>query len=420
MIKKIYRETVFKSIPEKWIMKSLVKVAKIERGRFSHRPRNDPSFYGGNIPFLQTNDVVKSNGFITEYDQTLNQKGLSVSKLFPKDTIVLTIAANIGDTGILKFPACFPDSLVGIIPNNILNAQYLEYYLRTQKKVLKYFAPKSAQKNINLETLKPLPIPIPPIPEQKKIAAILSSVDRVIETTQEAISQLQKVKRGLMQQLLTKGIPGWNKEYKNTVIGKIPDGWNLMTLEDVGTWKSGGTPSKKNQTYWNGSIPWVSAKDMKCDRLSKTIDYITDLGAASGTQVVSSGSILVVVRGMILAHSFPVTLTLQTVAFNQDIKALIPSEKFLSEFILYWLQYNRNNILALVSEATHGTKRLLQEELLSFPIPHSPIPEQKKISGILTSIDKRIEAEEAKKAQVEKIKQGLMQQLLVGKIRVKF
>ena len=143
------------TIPADWDVVRLGDVAEVERGKFTHRPRNEPRFYGGDIPFIQTGDVVKSTGKIKEHSQALNELGLSISKLFPAGTIVITIAANIGETAIATYPVAFPDSLVGITPSRI-GTLFLEYFLRTRKSYLNELAPESAQKNINLEDLRPL------------------------------------------------------------------------------------------------------------------------------------------------------------------------------------------------------------------------------------------------------------------------
>ena len=189
-------------IPDEWILKKLSEVAKIERGKFTHRPRNDPRFYGGKYPFIQTGDVGSSTGRITTFSQTLNELGLSVSKLFPKNTIVITIAANIGSTAITTFPVCFPDSLIGISSDEV-NLSYLEHFLRTKKEHLNNIATDSAQKNINLETLRPLLIPIPSKDEQNKITMVFENVDSKLFELESKKSHLESLKKGLMQKMLT-------------------------------------------------------------------------------------------------------------------------------------------------------------------------------------------------------------------------
>ncbi len=200
---KSFKKTEVGKLPETWSVKKLSQIATVERGKFSHRPRNAPEFYGGDIPFIQTGDVVNSNGRINSYHQTLNEKGLAVSKLFKKGTIVITIAANIGDTGILEFDSCFPDSLIGITCSSEIDSVFLEFYLRTQKNYLNSISTQSAQKNINLEKLNPLFIVLPPMVEQKRIANILYSLDEKIEVGKQLKTEFVQLKKGLMSDLLS-------------------------------------------------------------------------------------------------------------------------------------------------------------------------------------------------------------------------
>ena len=190
------------TIPADWEVVRLGDVAEVERGKFAHRPRNEPRFYGGDIPFIQTGDVVRANGMITQHSQTLNDLGLSISRLFPAGTIIVTIAANIGETAIADYPVAFPDSLVGVTPTDI-NTSFLEYFLRTQKGRLNQFAPESAQKNINLEDLRPLSAPLPSRPEQQAIAAMLDGVDDAIKRAHEERSGLQSLKASASDALLS-------------------------------------------------------------------------------------------------------------------------------------------------------------------------------------------------------------------------
>ena len=190
------------TIPADWEVVRLGDVAEVERGKFAHRPRNEPRFYGGAIPFIQTADVVQANGRIRKHSQTLNGLGLSISRLFPTGTIIVTIAANIGETAIADYPVAFPDSLVGVTPYRI-NTIFLEYFLRTQRVRLNQIAPKSAQKNINLEDLRPLTIPLPTVPEQQVIADLLDGVDRAIERGREERDGLASLKTSAADALMT-------------------------------------------------------------------------------------------------------------------------------------------------------------------------------------------------------------------------
>lgn len=154
-------------------VKKLSEVINMKRGRFGHRPRNDPKFYNGIYPFIQTGDIVRASltGEKILYSQTLNELGLGTSRLFEPGVMIITIAANIGDTAILDFPACFPDSLIAISPKDDqqLTIEYLNVYFKFLKNYLNDLAPQAAQKNINYQQLSPTPIVIPPITIQDEI-----------------------------------------------------------------------------------------------------------------------------------------------------------------------------------------------------------------------------------------------------------
>ncbi len=153
---------------------NLIQTCSINRGRFGHRPRNDPRFYDGVYPFIQTGDIVKasdSNAQI-KYTQTLNELGLKTSKLFQPPKLLFTIAANIGDTAILDYPSCFPDSIVALIPKNSdITLGYLNIYLSLIKSYVVELAPYSAQRNLNNQQLAQVPIVIPPKAIQEEIVA---------------------------------------------------------------------------------------------------------------------------------------------------------------------------------------------------------------------------------------------------------
>jgi len=192
------KETEIGPIPESWDAKRLEDVTTIERGKFSHRPRNDPDYYEGDTPFIQTGDITASNGRIRKFSQTLNEKGLAVSRIFPTGTILITIAANIGDTGILMFDGAFPDSIIGMTPFEGIDSEFLEYYLRTQRTKMNKRASKGTQKNINIEFLKPWPVPRPSFKEQKEIAGVLN----VLSSKENSAIRKQQIYQELFKSML--------------------------------------------------------------------------------------------------------------------------------------------------------------------------------------------------------------------------
>lgn len=199
-----FKDSPLGRLPKEWEVKQLSELADVDRGKFTHRPRNDPRFYGGLYPFIQTSDITKTEGgVLTTYSQTLNEHGINVSKEFPCGTIAVTIAANIADTSILGIPMFFPDSVVGVVVKKPNNIRYVELTIRNAKQRLNAQAPQSAQKNINLEDLRPLLVAFSKPEEQSKIAEIYETHNTCIEKEQAYLSKLKQQKKGLMQDLLT-------------------------------------------------------------------------------------------------------------------------------------------------------------------------------------------------------------------------
>jgi type I restriction enzyme S subunit len=189
--------------------------------------------------------------------------------------------------------------------------------------------------------------------------------------------------------------------------------WSKRKLSDCGQWFSGGTPSKANPAYWEGSMPWASAKDMKSFRLYDTEDHLTVAGAEMAPAIVPSGSILLLVRGMTLHNDIPICITMRDMAFNQDVKAIIPAPDVEADFLAYWLLAQKSNLLGLVDSASHGTGRLLSDVLFNLEIKLPPIPEQRLIARILGSLDNKIEANRGMNETLEAIARTLFKSWFV-------
>jgi type I restriction enzyme, S subunit len=177
-------------MPNGWTWATLPLLGELNRGKSKHRPRNDPKLLGGSYPFVQTGDVKSSGGYIRNHSQTYTEFGLAQSRLWPAGTLCITIAANIAETGILTYPACFPDSVVGFLfESDQITVRFIDFFLRTAKDEISRFAPATAQKNINLEILSRVAVPLPPMAEQCRIVAEVEcrfSVIDELETTVEA------------------------------------------------------------------------------------------------------------------------------------------------------------------------------------------------------------------------------------------
>lgn len=174
----------------------------LERGRSKHRPRNDPRLFGGKYPFIQTGDVARSEMYVVKHSQTLSEIGMEQSRIFPKDTLCITIAANIGDVAILTYDCYFPDSVVGFTPNGLTSSKFIYYMMSTIQRELEANAPATAQKNINLKILNDIIINLPSFHEQREIIDCLENIfekEHQAKSAAEAVlAQIDSMKKAIL------------------------------------------------------------------------------------------------------------------------------------------------------------------------------------------------------------------------------
>lgn len=276
--------------------------------------------------------------------------------------------------------------------------------------------------------IRSLVVPVPVFDEQHRIAEILDSIDAVIQLSEALIAKLKQMKAGLLHRLLTRGIDKNGRlrdpirhpeQFEQSSLGLIPKEWETTTLDEIGDWLSGGTPSKSRGHYWNGTIPWVSPKDMKQFYIGDSIDKITEEGANNGSLKVPANTVLIVVRGMILAHTLPICVTTRELAFNQDVKAIICNDEVSPMYLAFWLVANSSRLLSIVTESTHGTKRFDMNDLLKIKLAFpKDQQEQEKIVQIVSACENRINSEAIQHEKLAQLKRGLMRDLLTGRVRV--
>ena len=198
-------------LPKGWSWATLPQFGELNRGKSKHRPRNAPVLYGGPYPFVQTGDIRHATGLIQHYNLTYSEEGLKQSRLWLAGTLCITIAANIADTAILGFDACFPDSMVGFLPEQgHCNIHFIEFFLRTAKEDLERYAPATAQKNINLAILRDLAIPFPPLAEQNALAdeinRRLSVADEVEKTVTTELKRAEQLRQSILKKAFSGGL----------------------------------------------------------------------------------------------------------------------------------------------------------------------------------------------------------------------
>ena len=313
-------------------------------------------------------------------------------------------------------------------------AYFLSRFTDARPKWLYYFLSRVDLRALNEATGVPslsrdrlykIVVETPPGPEQSKIAEVLSTVDLAIEQTEVLNGKQQRIKTGLMQDLLTRGIDEHGNlrseqshEFKASPLGRIPVEWDAIPFGSCGQWSSGGTPSKSIRRFWGGGVPWVCPKDMKQFELHQSIDTITVDAVAAGARLMPVGTVFIVTRGMILAHTFPVGVSTKEVAFNQDVKAIVPRQGVRGRYLAYWLLSHSHQFIRLATTATHGTKRFDLDELqairIGVPLPH----EQDQIVTIFDEQQAIIDRLRAISVKLRSQRRGLMQDLLTGRRRV--
>ncbi len=320
----------------------------------------------------------------------------------------MSICATVGRPIVTSIDVCIHDGFV-VFDRPLCSQSYLFHILKALEPGWSKRGQTGSQMNLNTELIRTTHVPVPSAEaEQEAIAEALSDADALIESLEQLIAKKRLIKQGVMQELLTgkRRLPGFDGE------------WRACSLGRLGKWLSGGTPNKKTEHYWDGAIPWVSPKDMKRSRIHDAIDHVSEAALENGTRLLPAGSLMVVVRGMILAHSAPVALCERPVAFNQDIKALVPKSGINSHFLLWWLVSAEHTLLSKTATSTHGTMRIPAGDLFSIVVRVPPHTEQVQIAQVITDLEDEEHTLSAQLSMAEQLKQGMMQQLLTGKIRL--
>lgn len=371
----------FKKFDGDWIAVTLESLAEVERGKFSVRPRNDPRYFGGEMPFIQTGDVTGSDVYLKGYTQTLNDDGIRVSKVFPADTILITIAANIGDTTITQYPVACPDSVVAIQPKqDKVNTIFLKNVIDLQKDNLDSQATQNAQKNINLQVLKPLKLIVPLKEEQTQIASFLSAVDEKISQLTQKLELLSQYKQGMMQKL-----------FSQQVRFKADDGsefgeWEELKFKDVIKIKYGKDHKKLN----DGDIPVLGTGGI--------MRYVD-------SYLYEGESILIGRKGTIDKPRFisGKFWTVDTLFYTEISEKILPKFAFQQLLLVNWLNLN---------EAT-GVPSLNTTSIGNIELKVPCLAEQTKIANVLSAIDQKIEVVSKQIEQAKQWKKGLLQQMFI-------
>jgi len=327
------------------------------------------------------------------------------------------------DSKFINFPFKVKSSATKILRQRNKNINLFYVYNAIQLIKLK---PGSEHKRFWISEYTKLPIPLPPFSEQQKIAEILETVDNAIEKTDRIIEKYKRIKQGLMQDLLTKGIDENGNirseethKFKDSPLGRIPEEWEVVKLGEVSKIKRGASPRPiDNPIYFTEEKKgrgWIRIEDIaKSNKyLNATRQYLSKLGESKSVKV-EVGDLIMSICATI---GKPIIINMPACIHDGFVVLKNLSGKVDKHFLYYLIVSKEQEIEKLGQTGTQGN---LNSTIVSnFLIPLSPLPEQQKIASILSNIDQTIEKEEQYKEKLERIKQGLMEDLLTGKVRVK-
>lgn len=375
----------FSEFTEDWEKRKLGEVAEIGRGKSKHRPRDAEFLYGGNFPFIQTGDIRKADLYLTEFTQTYSDAGLKQSKLWNENTLCITIAANIAETAILKIKACFPDSVIGLIPKeNKTLVLFVKHLFDKFKIEIQNLSQGAAQDNLNQEKLSKIEFSFPEINEQEKIATFLSHIDERIISQKKIIDNLEYLMLGFREKIFSQKF-----RFKDDLGSDYLD-WEESKLENICQKQSSNISANKiEDNFGNYIIYGASGVLKKVDFYEEENDYISIVkdGAGVGRLFFCEG------KSSVLG-------TMEIIKPKPDVNV---------QFLFYQLSNIDFTKYVTGSTIPHIYFKDYKNEKVKIP----SIKEQTKIADFLSSIDEKIEVEKKILAQYETQKKYLLANLFV-------
>lgn len=386
----------------------------------------------GTIPWLSSGEVHKK--LIRFADGRITEKGFqnSNARFYPAHSILIALAGQgktRGTAAITEVEATSNQSIAAIIPNKgLVEPYFVYYYLDSLYQELRSISAGAGRAGLSLSILADVSIKLPDKPTQERIAAVLSCIDHVIEQTEVLIAKQQRIKTGLMQDLLTKGIDGHGNirseathEFKDSPLGRIPKEWEVECLGNIFNIKSGATPlrKKKERYYYEGSIRWVKTLDLNEGYITQTSEKITDLAVAeSSCSIFPTGSVLIAMYGGWEQIGRTGVLA-SACATNQAISALYsPNRAIVPEYVQLFLQQFRHKWKEFAA-STRKDPNITRDDICSFRITlprHAK--EQSNITESILAVKQQIEKTRNEYFKLLRVKAGLMQDLLTGKVSV--
>ena len=417
------KQTEIGEIPENW---EVVKLGDLLKPSIRKESLSSNEY----VSFIGMQDVSENAELINQTPMLFSDVKKGLTSFIRNDVLVAKITPCF-ENG----KGCYTENLktevgVGSTEFHVLRANDLAdgkfvYFWTVQQSFREILTQEmvgsAGHKRVPFSSIQKFQIPLPSLPEQTAIATILSDTDRLLAALRALIGKKRAVKTAAMQQLLSGSLRlpefATNGSLKNSELGEIPEDWEVVKIGEFTDCTAGGTPSTEIPEYWNGDIPWMSSGELHLKQVYDVSGRITELGLDnSSTSIVPEKSVLIGLAGQGKTRG-PVAISRIPICTNQSIAAVFPSNLFCSEYLFYNLE-NRYEELRSLSTGDGGRGGLNLTIIRSLAVPFPSLPEQTAIALTLSDMDSEIAALEARAAKLAQIKQGLMQNLLTGKIRV--
>lgn len=406
-------------LPSSWTVEPFSAVARYSAGRTPSRA--NPAYWtvdADAVPWVAISDMENYGTIKATAERVSGAATRDVfrGRIVPAGTLLMSFKLTIGRVATLGVPAYHNEAIISIYPRSGVDQRYLGYYL-SQVDYADHQDRQIKGNTLNQSKIDQIQVALPPGEVQTEIANVLDRCRLAIETERSADKLTQELKEACMADLFSKGLRG--EAQKATSIGQMPESWQPRSIPELCNILSGGTPKKSNISYWKGNIPWVSGKDLKVPALDDAEDHVTSEAIQAGSRLVPKGTVLLLVRGMGLAKDLPVAVINREMAFNQDIKALVPKGEFSGAFIRSAIYAGKERLLSQIVPSAHGTMTLNLNDVENFQIACPADPDEAtEIAEILGALDAKIELHRKKRRVLEELFKALLHRLMTGEIDV--
>ena len=408
------------AVPYGWQAVRLWDVAEVVGG--STPSRADERYWGGDIPWVVPSELTELSGrYLTASQESITEQGRKAAalRILPPGSVLLTSRATIGATAINALPVTTNQGFQNLVMTDDGDPLWLYYCVSSMRHELKKRGAGSTFREVSRDSVRSLPILLPPLAEQRAIAAVLDGIDEAIERTEEVIAATERLREALLHELLTRGLPGRHSEWADVPgLGTVPACWDVVRLGDFATVRNGTTPSRSRVEYWQGgTIPFIKTGRVNDVWVQESDEFITRQAVESaGAVVVPAGSVLIAMIGQGKTRGMTARLLFDA-AVNQNFAAIYDAaDELRLEFVFAWARCNYSAVRNLGQGTNQDALNCQLIESLRLPLP--PLDEQRAVVAVLDGADAAIERAREERAGLHSLQASTADALLTGRVRI--